>query len=50
MNKRINTNADIMQVKWHNHSYKINIYNKLPNAKHTQGADFVKFKNVSHIT
>ena len=40
--KNINKNADIMQVQCRNHSCKGNIFNKLPNTKHTLGEISVK--------
>ena len=50
MHKFINTNTDIIKVRCNNPSCTGNIYNKLPNTKHTQGAHCVKFTNVSRIT
>ena len=41
MHKRINNNANIIQVQWHNKSFTVNIYNKIPNKRQTQGSHFV---------
>ena len=46
--KKINTNVDIIQLQWQNHSCTGNIYNKLPKKNQTQGVRCVKFTNLPH--
>ena len=49
MQKNVNTDTGIIEVQWQNNSCTVNIYNKLPEIKYTQGAHSIKCTNVQHI-